>query len=186
MRDDDWPLRTTTALRRGDPAPLAEIYDHLGADTARVVASITRRGEEFALDCLQDTMVTLATKPPLCQLEAELRAWLRTVALNHARTHLLADARRLRRETSVAYLRSECVDQSPYASAHESAAALSEIEEALKHAEASLSTEEFEVVNLVVWRGVRRRVAATVIGRSAATVDRVLVRALGVLRGPMQ
>ncbi len=185
MPDHDWARVATESLRRGDPTALAEVYDRLGPGVAAAVVRATRRSADFAFDCVQDTMVTLATKPPLCATEGDLRAWLRTVAINHARTRLLSEVRRARREQAAAGGAPTAGGAQPASddARARSSDSLAAAREALALAQTALSHEDFIVVDLVLWRGVTRRVAAGLVGKSVATVDRVLARALAILRG---
>jgi RNA polymerase sigma-70 factor (ECF subfamily) len=94
-RDAAW---ITRELRNGSRDALAEAYDRFAEAIVRDVRRRTGRDEAFALDCLQETMVKLAANPPSCSAEEELGAWLRVVAIRVARTSLVAEARRVRRE----------------------------------------------------------------------------------------
>ncbi len=180
MPDHDWARLATESLRRGDPAALAEVYDRLAAGVCASVVRATRLSTDFAMDCVHDTMLTLAAKPPRCGSEGELRAWMRTVAINHARTRLVSEVRRSRREAAVAEASdSTSAPVAPVAALEQHAQA----REALALAQSALSREEFAVVDLVLWRGFTRRDAAGIVGKSLATVDRAMARALSIIRG---
>lgn len=94
-RDQAW---ITRELRKGSHDALAEAYDRFAGAIVRDVRRWTGRDEAFALDCLQETMVRLAANPPACSSDVELGAWLRVVAIRVARTALVAESRRVRRE----------------------------------------------------------------------------------------
>lgn len=94
-RDAAW---ITRKLRNGSHDALAEAYDRFAEEIVRDVSRQTGRDESFALDCLQETMVRLAGSPPACSSDGELRAWLRVVAIRVARSALVAESRRVRRE----------------------------------------------------------------------------------------
>ena len=109
-RDAAW---ITRELRNGSHDALAEAYDRFAGAIVRDVRRWTGRDEAFALDCLQETMVRLAANPPACSSDGELGAWLRVVAIRVARTALVAESRRIRRERAHAVeLRSANVDGS--------------------------------------------------------------------------
>ncbi len=101
-RPEGFAARVTRELRGGSKAALADVYDRFAETLVRDVRRHTGRDEAFALDCLQETVVRLATNPPLCTTDEELRAWLRVTAIRVARTALLAEARRSRREGAYA------------------------------------------------------------------------------------
>ena len=94
-RDAAW---ITRELRTGSRDALAEAYDRFAEAIVRDVRRRTGRDEEFALDCLQETMMRLAANPPSCAADEELGAWLRVVAIRVARSSLVAESRRVRRE----------------------------------------------------------------------------------------
>ncbi|MEY2796160.1 MAG: hypothetical protein RIR10_1876 [Planctomycetota bacterium] len=100
--DANFAARVTEALRAGSRAALGEIYDHFATDIARSICRTTKRDESFALDCLQETFMKLASNPPRCETNAQLAAWLQVTALNIARNMLIAERRRTRREASYA------------------------------------------------------------------------------------
>ena len=98
-RDAAW---ITRELRNGSHDALAEAYDRFAEAIVRDVRRRTGRDEAFALDCLQETMVRLAANP-----------WLRVAAIRVARTALVAESRRVRRERAhAAERRSAHVDGS--------------------------------------------------------------------------
>ena len=103
----------TRELRNGSHEALAEAYDRFAEAIVRDVRRRTGRDEAFGLDCLQETMVRLAANPPACATDGELGAWLRVVAIRVARTALVAESRRFRRERAhAAERRSAHVDGS--------------------------------------------------------------------------
>lgn len=109
-RDAAW---ITRELRNGSHDALAEAYDRFAEAIVRDVRRRTGRDEAFALDCLQETMVRLAANPPACSSDGELSTWLRVVAIRVARTALVAESRRVRRERAhAAERRSAHVDGS--------------------------------------------------------------------------
>ena len=112
-RADRDAARITRELRNGSHDALAEAYDRFAEAIVRDVRRRTGRDEAFALDCLQETMVRLAANPPACSSDGELSAWLRVVAIRVARTALVAESRRVRRERAhAAERRSAHVDGS--------------------------------------------------------------------------
>jgi RNA polymerase sigma factor (sigma-70 family) len=100
--DDSFATRVTDALRVGSRAALGEIYDRFATDIARSICRTTKRDQSFALDCLQETFMKLASNPPRCETNAQLAAWLQVTALNIARNMLIAERRRTQREASYA------------------------------------------------------------------------------------
>lgn len=97
-RTDQGAAWITRGIRNGSQAALAKAYDQFAEAIVRDVRRRTGRDAAFALDCLQETMVRLAVDPPICSTDGELGAWLRVVAIRVARTALVAESRRARRE----------------------------------------------------------------------------------------
>lgn len=97
-RTDHGASWITRGIRNGSQDALAKAYDQFAEAIVRDVRRRTGRDEAFALDCLQETMVRLAENAPACSTDGELGAWLRVVAIRVARTALVAESRRARRE----------------------------------------------------------------------------------------
>jgi RNA polymerase sigma factor (sigma-70 family) len=97
---DEWAARVTRAVRGGSREALAEIYDRCANDVVALLERSTRRDESFALDCLQEMFMKLAANPPIVDTHATLLAWMRVTALNVARTVIVAENRRQRRDAA--------------------------------------------------------------------------------------
>jgi len=97
---DEWAARVTRAVRGGSREALAEIYDRCANDVVTLLERSTRRDESFALDCLQEMFMKLAANPPIVDTHATLLAWMRVTALNVARTVIVAENRRQRRDAA--------------------------------------------------------------------------------------
>ena len=98
--NDEWAARVSRAVRSGSRDALAEIYDSCAWELVEAIARITRRDESFALDCMQEMFMRLAANPPLVNTHAALIAWMRVTALNVARTTIVTESRRHRRENA--------------------------------------------------------------------------------------
>jgi RNA polymerase sigma factor (sigma-70 family) len=97
---NEWAARVTRAVRGGSREALAEIYDRCANDVVALLERSTRRDESFALDCLQEMFMKLAANPPIVDTHATLLAWMRVTALNVARTVIVAENRRQRRDAA--------------------------------------------------------------------------------------
>lgn len=97
---NEWAARVTRAVRGGSREALAEIYDRCANDVVNLLERSTRRDESFALDCLQEMFMKLAANPPIVDTHATLLAWMRVTALNVARTVIVAENRRQRRDAA--------------------------------------------------------------------------------------
>ena len=158
--DDEWAARVTREVRLGSREALAEIYDRCAEDVVVSVRHIPRRDESFALDCLQEMFMRLASNPPVCETRASLDAWMRLTALNVARNTLVAEARRARREQ----LREH--------HAHNSDLNQDELTAILT----KLDAEELELLRLRHVEGLRLRAIAHALGATPRAIESAIRR----------
>ena len=98
----------------GDEAAFASFYDAWFAPTLALARAISRRDEAFALDVVQDVMLTVARKLPPLRDEVALRAWMTRAVANAVTDHLRAEGRRRRRELAAGRERAERLDAEPW------------------------------------------------------------------------
>lgn len=166
--DDEWAARVTRAVRSGSREALAEIYDRCAEEVVSSIERVTRRDEAFALDCLQEMFMRLAAHPPIVDSHAALIAWMRVAALNVARSMIVSEQRRSRREGLA--VRSRGVDAGD---AHD---------DALDPILRQLDEDERTLLRLRHVEGMRIRAIARVIGATPQKVESAIRRALGRLR----
>jgi RNA polymerase sigma factor (sigma-70 family) len=164
--DDEWAARVTRAVRAGSREALAEIYDRCAEDVVASIARITRRDESFALDCLQEMFMRLASNPPVCDTHGSLIAWMQLTALNVARNTLVAETRRARREQSREHIaRTQWHDR-----------------DELSSILTRLDTEELELLRLRHIQGMRLRAIAELLGATPRAIESALRRIVARLR----
>ena len=100
--DDAWARRTTAAIAAGSRDALASLYERRFGFLFRVVRDRIRCDESFALDCVQDAMLSVARSLSPMHSAAALDAWLRRTVLRAALDRLRSEARRRQREARVA------------------------------------------------------------------------------------
>jgi RNA polymerase sigma factor (sigma-70 family) len=170
--DENFAARVTDALRAGSRAALGEIYDHFATDIARSICRTTKRDESFALDCLQETFMKLASNPPRCETNAQLAAWLQVTALNTALNMFVAERRRNQRETSYAG------NQLRTARAHEAPPA----DEILRALTQTLDDAERDLLRLRYATGLSLGAIAHSIGCHPSRIESALRRVVARLR----
>lgn len=164
--NDEWAARVTRAVRAGSREALAEIYDRCAEDIVASMRRITRRDESFALDCLQEMFMRLASNPPVCDTHGSLIAWMRLTALNVARNTLIAETRRVLRERSRAHnTRTRGCDP-----------------DELSAILAQLDSEELELLRLRHIHGLRLRAIAETLGATPRAIESALRRVVARLR----
>jgi RNA polymerase sigma factor (sigma-70 family) len=170
--DENFAARVTDALRAGSRAALGEMYDHFASDITRSIMRLTKRDQSFALDCLQETFMKLASNPPRCETNAQLAAWLQVTALNIARNMLIAEHRRNQRETSYAgsQLRAD--------RAHEA----HQVDEILKALTQSLDDAERDLLRLRYASELSLGAIAHSIGCHPSRIESALRRVVALLR----
>jgi RNA polymerase sigma-70 factor (ECF subfamily) len=87
------PLDLPGRLREGDVQAVAEAYDQF-AETVRAFARRLTGDAEAAEDLVHDVFVTLPSAIRNFRGESSLKTFLVSIAVNHARHHLRAAARR--------------------------------------------------------------------------------------------
>ncbi len=87
------PLDLPGQLREGDAEAVAEAYDQF-ADTVRAFARRLIGDSEAAEDLVHDVFVTLPSAIRNFRGESSFKTFLVSIAVNHARHHLRAAARR--------------------------------------------------------------------------------------------
>ncbi len=164
--DDEWAARVTRAVRSGSREALAEIYDRCAEGIVNAIARITRRDESFALDCLQEMFMRLAANPPIVDAHAALLVWMQVTALNVARTTIVAESRRERRERS-RLLGTPAADSA---------------DEAVESLLARLDAEEVALLRLRHVEGMRVKAIARALGATPHAVESALRRIVARLR----
>lgn len=169
--DDEWATRVTRAVHGGSREALGELYDRCAEDLVRFVRGTTRRDESFALDCLQETFVRLAARPPIVDSHGALLAWLRLTALNAARNAIVAETRRARREAKLPRHRGTAGDDGRRDEIEPAAALLARLEE-----------KEAELLRLRHVEGMRVAAIARALGATPRAVESALRRIVARLR----
>jgi RNA polymerase sigma factor (sigma-70 family) len=82
--EDAWAARVSAGIAAGSRESLGSLYEAKFDLLYRTVRSFTRRDESFALDCVQDAMIRVATTMRRIETIATLDAWLRRVVLSAA------------------------------------------------------------------------------------------------------
>ena len=166
--DDQWAARVTRAVRSGSREALAEIYDRCAEEVVSSVERVTRRDEAFALDCLQEMFMRLATHPPTADSHAALMAWMRFAALNVARNMIVSEQRRRRREGAVV----GALDRGAGHGGRESLDAILR----------QLDEDERTLVRLRHVEGMRIKAIAQAIGATPQAIESAIRRAMARLR----
>ncbi len=169
---DEWAARVTRAVRGGSREALAEIYDRCANDVVTLLERSTHRDESFALDCLQEMFMKLAANPPIVDTHATLLAWMRVTALNVARTAIVAENRRHRRDAAHAAV--EVYDE-----VHDEAPAT---RQALAEITRQLDEHERMLLRLRHLEGMRIRSIAVALGATPQAIESALRRIVARLR----
>ena len=173
---DEWAARVTRAVRGGSREALAEIYDRCANDVVTLLERSTRRDESFALDCLQEMFMKLAANPPIVDTHATLLAWMRVTALNVARTAIVAENRRHRRDAAHAAV--EVYDE-VHDEIHVEAPAT---RQALAEITRQLDEHERMLLRLRHLEGMRIRSIAVALGATPQAIESALRRIVARLR----
>ena len=88
----------TAAIASGSTEAFAAFYEVWFDRCLESIMRMTGFDEATALDIVQDTMMTAATRLPRFDEERQLRAWLDRVLLNAARDRIRSESRRRTRE----------------------------------------------------------------------------------------
>jgi RNA polymerase sigma-70 factor (ECF subfamily) len=175
----DPPIDTAelqSRLRRGDPTAFNTIYRRYTPGLFAFLARLTRRSA-IAEELLQETWMRFATHAPTLPPDANVRAWLFTVARNLFRSHR---RRSLLDLDSLRFWRAAARDTAPVPSPQELAVA-SETERRLEQAVAALPLAQRELLLLVAVEGFTPLAAAAIAGISAVTARQRLHRARAAL-----
>lgn len=89
---DVWARRVSAAIAGGSREALGQLYEAKFELLFLTARERTRRDESFALDCVQDAMMRVATSLPRLDSMAALDAWLRRVVLTAALDRLRAES----------------------------------------------------------------------------------------------
>jgi RNA polymerase sigma factor (sigma-70 family) len=173
---DEWAARVTRAVRGGSREALAEIYDRCANDVVTLLERSTHRDESFALDCLQEMFMKLAANPPIVDTHATLLAWMRVTALNVARTAIVAENRRHRRDAAHAAV--EVYDE-VHDEIHVEAPAT---RQALAEITRQLDEHERMLLRLRHLEGMRIRSIAVALGATPQAIESALRRIVARLR----
>lgn len=167
-QDDAWAARVSAAIAAGSREALATLYESRFAMLLETVRRATRCDESFALDCVQDAMIRVATRLGRIETVAALDAWLRRVTINAA-------IDRLRNERSrLDALRAITTDGQ--------SAAFDPIVE-LSRELARLPHEERSLLSLRFVRGLTLEQLAEHLGQAPKAIDSRIRRTLARLRG---
>lgn len=82
--EDAWAARVSAGVAAGSRESLASLYEAKFDLLFATARGATRRDESFALDCVQDAMIRVATGLGRLRSAASLDAWLRRVVLSAA------------------------------------------------------------------------------------------------------
>ncbi|MBL9121756.1 MAG: sigma-70 family RNA polymerase sigma factor [Phycisphaerae bacterium] len=82
--EDAWAARVSAGIAAGSRESLGHLYGAKFDLLLTTVMRATRRDESFALDCVQDAMIRVATRIERMPSAASLDAWLRRVVLSAA------------------------------------------------------------------------------------------------------
>jgi RNA polymerase sigma factor (sigma-70 family) len=88
--------RLTEAVRRGDEAAFADLYDRHSLRLYKLILALTRGDEAAAREIFQSVALKVARKMEVFDEEAQLRAWLATLARHAILDHHRARTRRER------------------------------------------------------------------------------------------
>lgn len=177
---DEWAARVTRAVRGGSREALAEIYDRCANDVVNLLERSTRRDESFALDCLQEMFMKLAANPPIVDTHATLLAWLRVTALNVARTAIVAENRRHRRDAAHAAVEVQVgVHVEVHDEVHDEDPAT---RQALAEITRQLDENERMLLRLRHVEGMRIRSIAVALGATPQAIESALRRIVARLR----
>jgi RNA polymerase sigma factor (sigma-70 family) len=89
---DLWARRVSAAIAGGSREALGQLYEAKFDLLFLTARERTRRDESFALDCVQDAMMRVASSLPRLDSMASLDRWLRRVALTSALDRLRAES----------------------------------------------------------------------------------------------
>ncbi|MBL9078291.1 MAG: sigma-70 family RNA polymerase sigma factor [Planctomycetes bacterium] len=92
-------------VARGDEAAFVQFYEAWFGPVCKLARVLSRRDEDFALDVVQDVMMTVARKLPMLRDDAAVRAWMARTVANAVTDRLRAEQRRRRREQSAGQAR---------------------------------------------------------------------------------
>lgn len=169
--EDAWAERTSGAIAAGDRSALGDLYARRFDLLYRTVRRGTRCDEDFALDCVQEAMIKVASSMRAHASTRSLDAWLRRVVLSAALDRLRQERSRSRREA--ARVRSDATDMR-----------IDAIDlERLRAEVDALAIEERALLDLRFRRGATLAVAGDAAGLAPKAVDSRIRRTLAKLRG---
>jgi RNA polymerase sigma-70 factor (ECF subfamily) len=169
--DDAWAVRVSAGIASGSREALGALYEAKFAMLVDSLRRSTRRDESFILDCVQETMIRVATRLGPMTTHASLDAWLTRVALHAAIDRLRAER-----------LRSVEPEPIRTASSEERSAdfdAMAEITAML----ARLPEGERSLLSLRFVRGLTLDQLGRHLGEAPKAIDSRIRRILGRLRG---
>lgn len=170
---DAWAVRVSAGIASGSREALGVLYEAKFTTLVESLRRATRRDESFILDCVQETMIRVATRLGPMPTHAALDAWLTRVALHAAIDRLRAER-----------VRSADADATPATSAARSAPdadfdAMAEIAAML----ARLPEDERSLLALRFVRGLTLDQIGRHLGEAPKAIDSRIRRILGRLRG---
>lgn len=165
---DAWAARVSGGVAAGSRESLAALYEAKFDWLYATVRRATRCDESFALDCVQDAMVRVATKLVRLESAASLDAWLRRVVLTAALDRLRAERSQAMR-----------VKRGGAKPARELDGTVSAIEEEL----ARLAHDDRNLLRLRFARGLTLQQLGEHLGLAPKAIDSRIRRLLARLRG---
>jgi RNA polymerase sigma factor (sigma-70 family) len=100
-------------IRRGEAAAFTAFYEAWFDGAFALARTVSRRGEDFCLDVVQDVMLKVVNKLPALATEAAVASWMSKAVVSAALDRLRSDQRRQRRETAVAAVQPVAHDPEP-------------------------------------------------------------------------
>lgn len=96
--DDEWARSVSKRVAAGSRDALESLYAARFERLFRMIRSMTRRDDDFAIDCVQDAWLRVVRSLPALDSLDALDRWLARAAVSAALDRLRTDAARRRRE----------------------------------------------------------------------------------------
>lgn len=171
FEQDAWAARVSAGVAAGSREALAALYAAKFDLLYTTVRRATRRDESFALDCVQDAMLRVATKLGRVERAASLDAWLRRVVLTAALDRLRGERSQVERVRAAG---------GPITSEQDNA--VEAIEGELRRLDA-LAPEERSLLRLRFARGLTLQQLGAHFGLAPKAIDSRIRRLVARLRG---
>ena len=105
----------TPRIARGDAVAFSAFYEAWFDGAFALARTVSRRGEDFCLDVVQDVMLKVIKRMPAMTNEPAVAAWMSRTVVSAALDRLRSEQRRRRREDAVAVARPESTAVEPIA-----------------------------------------------------------------------